>query len=77
MTFEEAAREMLYQSRLSMRAASIKMDRSPSFLFTTLDKGSTPQLDTVCNLARVCGYRVALVPDSVGIPGGAIQLDCR
>lgn len=75
MTFGEAARGMLYQSRLSMRAASIKMDRSPSFLFTTLDKGSTPQLDTVCNLARVCGYRVALIPNSEDLPGGAIVLD--
>lgn len=75
MTFEEAAREMLYQSRLSMRAASIKMNRSPSFLFTTLDKGSTPQLDTVCNLANVCGYRVALIPNSEDLPGGAIVLD--
>lgn len=76
MTFEEAAREMLYQARLSMRAASVKMDRSPSFLFTTLDKGSTPQLDTVCNLANVCGYRVALVPDTVDLPNGSIPLDC-
>lgn len=76
MTFEEAAREMLYQSHLSMRAASIKMNRSPSFLFTTLDKGSTPQLDTVCNLANVCGYRVALVPDTVDLPNGSIPLDC-
>lgn len=75
MTFENAVREMLYQAHLSMRAASLNMNRSPSFLFTTLDKGSTPQLDTVCNLANVCGYRVALIPNSEDLPGGAIVLD--
>lgn len=74
MTFEEAAREMLYQSRLSMRAASIKMDRSPSFLGVTLDRGSSPMLETVQALARVCGYKVVLVPDTMELPTGSITL---
>ncbi len=74
MTFENAVKEMLYQSHLSMRAASLNMNRSPSFLFTTLDKGSTPQLDTLQALARVCGYKVALVPDTVELPEGSITL---
>ena len=70
----EAMRSMVARAGLSMRAASIEMGRSPTWLSTTLGRPGSSEAATVAELARVCGYSLALVPPA-DLPPSAIEID--
>lgn len=44
----------------SMSSISTKMGRSRNFIVVTIQKNSTPYLDTVSEVADVCGYDLLL-----------------
>ena len=70
----EAMRALVARSGLSMRAASLEMGRSPTWLSTTVGREGSSEAAIVAELADVCGYSLVLVP-SREVPQGAIVID--
>ncbi len=75
MDTNEVMRGMLAASGLSMRAASLALGRSASWLSNTLARPGGSEAATVAALAEVCGYRLALVPLAEDLPAGALVID--
>ena len=70
----EAIRAMVERSGKSMRSASVDSGRSATWLGASMARGSALTLPVAADLARVCGYTLALVPDRE-VPPGAIVID--
>lgn len=75
MDVRDAIKEMLNESRASMRSVSLGMGKSESFLYVTLTKNSVPQADTLAAIAAQCGYTLALIPNGETLPASAIVID--
>lgn len=71
----EVMREMAYRSGKSLRGASEEMGRSPTWLGSTIGKGSDSGAGTVAELGRVCGYDLAAVPTGHELPEGSMVID--
>ncbi len=74
MDTNDAMRALVARSGLSMRAVSMDMGRSPTWLSTTLGRDGSSEAAIVAELADVCGYSLVLVP-SRDVPPGAIVID--
>lgn len=56
----EALRFLTSDSAISMRVASMRMGRAPTFLATTRYYERIPQVDTMAKIADVYGYDLLL-----------------
>lgn len=74
MDTNEAMRALVARSGLSMRAASLEMGRSPTWLSTTVGREGSSEAAIVAELAHVCGYTLCAVPDR-DVPGSALVID--
>lgn len=73
----DVMREMAYRAGKSLRGASEEMGRSPTWLGTTVGRGSDSGAGTVAALGRVCGYDLAAVPTGRELPEGSMVIDPR
>ena len=60
MDTREAIERMCEEAGKSQRAVSAEIGRAPTFLSTTLHKGSGPKVDTMAAIARACGFELVL-----------------
>ena len=58
----------------SMYAISVAMNRVPSYLATTIGRGSTPTIATAAEIASHCGYYLALIPCQDELPIGSLVI---
>lgn len=56
MKTEQLIRHMCERSGQSLRAVSLKMGKSPTYLSALITQGSTPTVTTLAEIARACGY---------------------
>lgn len=56
----EAIRHMIDETGMTCRSLSALIGRSPTFVSTTLSKGSTPRADTLAAMADAMGYELVL-----------------
>lgn len=68
MTTLEAVRGMLEASGMSAYRVSLALGRSPNCVSGMLRRGSVPSADLLARIARICGYRLELIPDDGGDP---------
>lgn len=74
MDSKEALKEAAKNAGMTLRSVSLAMGKSENLLASTLNRGSTPRVDTVAGALGVCGYALAAVPlDSV--PPDALVID--
>ena len=62
MNSSSAIRELLNRVNISQRKASELLGKHYTFLSATLLKKSDCQCSTIAALAKVCGYKLVLVP---------------
>ena len=60
MNIKQAIDTMCDASGTSQRTVSTEIGKSPTFIGTTLSKGSVPRIDTMAAIARACGFELAL-----------------
>lgn len=56
----EAIERMCQEAGKSQRTVSTEIGRAPTFLSTTLHKGSVPRVDTMSAIADACGFELVL-----------------
>ena len=71
----EAIRQAARTSGKADSAISKAIGKSANFIYTTIYKKSDSQAQTIAAIARECGYRLALVPESEELPAGSIEID--
>ncbi len=70
MDAREAILKMCEISGKSQRAVSSEIGKAPTFLSSTLNKGSTPRVDTMAQVAAACGFVLTLRGHGVEIKLG-------
>ena len=60
MNVKQAIDTMCDASGKSQRTVSTEIGKSPTFIGTTLSKGSVPRIDTMAAIARACGFELVL-----------------
>ena len=70
-------RRMLCMSGMRARNVSLAMGRFPTFISTSMHKGSYPRLDTLVKVAGICGYKVQLVRqgETITVEEGLIVIE--
>ena len=78
MNTTEAARAIVRASGKSLRAISLDMNRSETYVSSAIGQAERMQADlnasTVASIAAACGYALALVPVDE-LPEGAVVID--
>lgn len=70
MNVKQAIEVMCERSGKSQRAVSSEIGKAPTFVGTTLSKGSVPRVDTMAAIARACGFELVLRGHGVEIALG-------
>lgn len=70
MNVKQAIDKMCEEAGKSQRTVSKEIGRNPSFLSTSMSKGSVPRVDTMAAIARACGFELVLRGHGVEIPLG-------
>lgn len=60
MNVKQAIDKMCEEAGKSQRTVSKEIGRNPSFLSTSMSKGSVPRVDTMAAIARACGFELVL-----------------
>lgn len=60
MNTRDAIERMCDLAGKSQRTISKEIGRNPTFLGTTLSKGSVPRVDTMAKIAETCGFELVL-----------------
>lgn len=60
MNTRDAIERMCELGGKSQRTVSKEIGRNPTFLGTTLSKGSVPRVDTMAKVAEACGFELVL-----------------
>ena len=60
MKTREAIEKMCELSGKSQRAVSSEIGKAPTFIGSSLHKGSIPRVDTMAAIARSCGFELVL-----------------
>lgn len=68
MRSTDAVRLMIDRSGLTCYRVAMGLDRHSSYVSTMLRRGSVPSADLLARIARICGYRLELIPDDGGEP---------
>ena len=71
MNVKQAIDKMCAEAGKSQRTVSKEIGRNPSFLSTSMSKGSIPRVDTMAAIARSCGFELVLHGHGVTIELGA------
>lgn len=66
MDSREVLRYVVNQSGKSQRAISIELGKVPTYISATFTQGSIPTIETLANIANVCGYDLALINRATG-----------
>lgn len=74
MDTNEALRQVISSSGLSMRSISESLGKSPTWLGSTLGRDGSSRAATVADVASVCGWSLALVQAGEE-PRGALVID--
>lgn len=64
----QAIRAMMTASGKTHRQIAHDLGKYDTYVSQILSRGKTPQVDTLTDLARTCGYRLELVPTDGGAP---------
>ncbi len=59
-------RFMSAQSGISISQAAISMGRARSFISTTVNRGTSPRVDTFAHICDVFGYKLQVVNKATG-----------
>lgn len=70
MNVKQAIDKMCEEAGKSQRTVSKEIGRNPSFLSTSMSKGSVPRVDTMAAIARACGFELVLRGHGVEISLG-------
>ena len=70
MNVKQAIDKMCEEAGKSQRTVSKEIGRNPSFLSTSMSKGSVPRVDTMAAIARACGFELVLRGHGVEIALG-------
>ena len=70
MNVKQAIDKMCEEAGKSQRTVSKEIGRNPSFLSTSMSKGSVPRVDTMVKIAGACGFELVLRGHGVEIPLG-------
>lgn len=73
MNTRDAIERMCELGEKSQRTVSKEIGRNPTFLGTTLSKGSIPRVDTMAAIAKACGFELLLRGHGVTIELGDDQ----
>lgn len=76
MNAHEAIRAMIKKRGRTLDSISTELGRSKNWLSSTLYLADDSRAGTVAEIARACGFRLALIPRSA-IPPGALIIDGR
>lgn len=74
MECKEALKTAAKNADMTLRSVSLAMGKSENLLASTLNRGSTPRVDTVAEALAVCGYALAAVP-LASVPPDALVID--
>lgn len=66
MESKEALRYVVNHSGKSQRAISVELGKVPTYISATFTQGSIPTVETLANVANVCGYDLLLVNRETG-----------
>lgn len=70
MNTRDAIQKMCEIEGKSQRTVSKEIGRAPTFLSSSLTKGSIPRVDTMAAIARTCGFELVLRGHGVTIELG-------
>ena len=56
MNTEDLIRHMCAKSGKSLRAVSVKINKSPNYISSIFGKDATPNVNTLAEIANACGY---------------------
>ena len=70
MNTKEAIEKMCEMAGKSQRTVSKEIGRAPTFVGSSLHKGSVPRVDTMAAIARACGFELVLRGHGVTIELG-------
>lgn len=70
MDSKQAIEKMCGVAGKSQRTVSSEIGRNPTFIGTTLSKGSVPRVDTMAKIAEACGFELVLRGHGVTIELG-------
>lgn len=76
----DAVKQITDKSPMSQRAISAAMGHAPTWLSSTFvhdDGRRDMHVGTLSQVASICGYVLALVPDAAQLPDGAMVIDAR
>ena len=73
MNTKDAIQRMCELGGKSQRTVSKEIGRAPTFLSSSLTKGSIPRVDTMAAIARTCGFELVLRGHGVTIELGDDQ----
>jgi DNA-binding phage protein len=60
MDSRQAIEAMCEMAGKSQRTVSTEIGRNPTFIGTTISKGSIPRVDTMAKIAEACGFELVL-----------------
>jgi len=60
MDAKDTLRHVVSHSGKSAKQVSLEMGLSQNFVTNTIQRGSTPRLDTFARIAAACGYEVVI-----------------
>ena len=60
MNTRDAIAKMCEISGKSQRSVSSEIGKAPTFISSTLNKGSVPRIDTMAKIAEACGFELVL-----------------
>lgn len=75
MNTKDVLKHAADEAGMSMIAVSKAMGRNDNYMSVTMSRGSTPKADTLAAMLDVCGYDLAAVPRSCGLPDGSLVID--
>ena len=64
MDSSEVLRYVVNHSGKSQRAISIELGKVPTYISSTFTQRSIPTIETMANIANVCGYDLVLIKRS-------------
>lgn len=71
----DALRQIVDGSGKSRRAVSFELGKSENYLSSTIAQRGVPSCATLSSVARLCGYKLALVPLGDELPWGSVEID--
>ncbi len=66
MNADNTIRFMMAQSGIPAAQASVRLGRSNSFISSTINRGTTPRVDTFAKICDVFGYDLQVVDRATG-----------